>query len=236
MTYTFSTEASGFDRYAAEYDAALAQGLRVSGEDKDHFARRRVAWLTGSLARLCYRPASVMDFGCGTGSATPFLFEMIGVTSVVGVDISARSLEYACREHGHTGAQFLPFSEYAPRGTVDLVFCNGVFHHIPLADRVAAVRYIHQSLRPGGIFVMWENNPWNPGTRLVMKRIPFDRDAITITAPQARVLVRANGFEVLRTDFLFIFPRALRWLRGLEPLVSTLPFGAQYQVLCRKLE
>jgi SAM-dependent methyltransferase len=235
MADTFSTEASEFDRYAAEYDAALAQGLSVSGEDKDHFARGRVEWLTGSLARLPYRPASVMDFGCGTGSATPFLFEMSGVTTVVGVDISARSLDYARREHGHTGAQFLLFSEYEPRATLDLAFCNGVFHHIPPADRAGAVRYIHRSLRPGGIFAMWENNPWNPGTRLVMSRIPFDRDAITLTPPEARSLVRANGFDVLRTDFLFIFPRSLRWLRGLEPLVSGLPFGAQYQVLCRKL-
>ena len=40
--------------------------------------------------------------------------------------------------------------------------------------------------------------------------------------------------DIIRIDFLFIFPRALRWFRTLEPLVSKLPLGAQYQVLCRK--
>jgi len=39
---------------------------------------------------------------------------------------------------------------------------------------------------------------------------------------------------VLRTDFLFIFPKMLGFLRGLEPQLSRFPFGAQYQLLCRK--
>ena len=67
-----------------------------------------------------------------------------------------------------------------------------------------------------------------------MSRIPFDRDAIPLTPYEARHLLQAGGFEALRTDFLFIFPRMLRWFRGIEPLLSKLPLGAQYQVLCRK--
>jgi SAM-dependent methyltransferase len=234
MSDAFPTEAADFDRYAAEYDAALARGLCVSGEDKEYFARGRVDCLAAYLARVQQRPEAVMDFGCGTGSATPFLLGMDGVISLLGVDISARSLDQARREHGTTAARFLLFSDYEPDGTLDLAFCNGVFHHIPPGDRAAAVRYIYRSLRPGGLFALWENNPWNPGTRYVMSRIPFDRDAITLTPGEARDLVRANGFDVVQTDFLFIFPRMLRWLRGLEPLVARLPLGAQYQILCRK--
>ena len=115
-----------------------------------------------------------------------------------------------------------------------MVFCNGVFHHILPAERAAAVDYIFHNLRPGGIFAFWENNPWNPGTRYVMSRIPFDRDAITLSPPTARRLLCDGGFEIERTDFLFLFPRALGWLRGIEPLVCRLPLGAQYQVLARK--
>jgi SAM-dependent methyltransferase len=229
-----NTEAADFDRYAAEYDAALARGLSVSGEDKEHFARGRVDWLAGCLARLNVKPKTVLDFGCGTGSATPFLLGMPGMTSLVGVDVSARSLEHARQEHGGAAARFHLFSDYQPDGSIDLAFCNGVFHHVPLGERAAAVQYIARALRPGGVFAMWENNPWNPGTRYVMSRIPFDRDAVTLTPPEGRALVRANGFDIVDTTFLFIFPRALRWLRGLEPPLARLPFGAQYQVLCRK--
>ena len=47
-------------------------------------------------------------------------------------------------------------------------------------------------------------------------------------------VAKAMHGEVLRTDFLFIFPRVLKWLRWIEPLVSRLPLGGQYLVLGRK--
>jgi hypothetical protein len=66
-----------------------------------------------------------------------------------------------------------------------------------------------------------------------MSRVSFDENAITITPPEARRLLRAAGFEIVETDFLFIFPRVLRFLRPLERLVTRLPLGGQYLVLCR---
>jgi hypothetical protein len=81
---------------------------------------------------------------------------------------------------------------------------------------------------------MWENNPWSPGARLVMSRIPFDRDAIMVWPVQARRLVREAGLSVLGTDFAFVFPRSLRFLRSTESSLRRLPLGAQYQVLSIK--
>jgi hypothetical protein len=96
------------------------------------------------------------------------------------------------------------------------------------------VDYIYRSLRPGGWFALWENNPWNPGTRYVMSQCAFDRDAVTLTPPEAARLLQAGGLRVLRTDFLFVFPRFLKFLRVMEAGLARLPLGAQYQVLCRK--
>ena len=223
-----------FDAYADDYDVALARGISVSGEKKDYFAQRRIEWLRDCLKLFSAPATRLMDFGCGTGSSSRLFFDILGVEYFVGMDQSENSLEIARRKHGSKHAQFLLFDEYQPRGQFDLVFCNGVFHHIPPLDRAHAIDYILRSLRPGGLFAFWENNPWNPGTRYVMSRIPFDRDAITLSAPEARALLRVGGFDILRTDFLFIFPRILHWCRGIEPLCSRLPFGAQYQVLCRK--
>ena len=223
-----------FDDYADNYDAALDRGISLSGEDKKYFARRRLEWLRNCLQGLTGHPERVMDFGCGSGSATPFLFDILGASFVLGVDTSAKSLVLAERQYGSDRAEFQSLNQCQPSGTLDLVYSNGVFHHIPPQERATSVHGIWSFLRPGGIFAFWENNPWNPGTRLVMSRIPFDRDAITLTAPEARRMLRACGFEVLRTDFLFIFPRALKRLRGVEPRLSSFPFGAQYQILCRK--
>ena len=84
-------------------------------------------------------------------------------------------------------------------------------------ERAGAIDYIYRALRPGGLMAFWENNPWNPGTRYVMSRIPFDRDAITLSAREAQGLIRTGGLDVLRTDFLFIFPKGT----GLLPKTRT---------------
>jgi SAM-dependent methyltransferase len=226
---------SEFDAYAAEYDAQLARGISISGEDKNYFARGRVVWLARCLARLQKHPRTALDFGCGTGSATPFLLNQLKLNSLVGVDASVQSLEIARRTHGDR-ARFIPLAEYRPEGSFDLVFCNGVFHHISPCDRVTALDTIYSSLRPGGVLAFWENNPWNLGTRYIMRRIPFDRNASTLSPPAAQRLLRKRGLEAMRIDFLFFFPRFLAWLRWLEPGLIRLPLGAQYQVLCQKPE
>jgi SAM-dependent methyltransferase len=223
-----------FDDYAEEYDAHLAQAISVSGEEKDYFARGRIDWVSKYLSAKSVGVESVMDFGCGTGGSTPHLLELLGAGLVLGLDVSAKSLGVARRLHGSERARFMEFGEYRPRQEVDLAVANNVFHHIAPAERRDSVRYIFDSLRPGGLLAFWENNPWNPATLYMMRQCEFDRDAITLSFPEARGLLRAGGFEVVCTNFLFIFPRALSRLRWLEPRVARLPLGTQYLVLCRK--
>jgi len=230
----FTNNSAEFDEYAANYDAELARGLAISGEDKIYFARGRVEWLANLLRLLGERPSHLMDFGCGTGTSAQLLLEIVGGKSLVGVDTSGMSLQIAERQHGSERTRFVLFSEYQPAGEIDLAFCNGVFHHIPPDERGAAVDYVFRALRPGGLFAFWENNPWNPGTRYVMSRTPFDRDAVPVAPTSAQRLLLSGGFEIVRRDFLFIFPKALKVFRHIEPHVSRLPLGAQYQVLCRK--
>jgi len=75
----------------------------------------------------------------------------------------------------------------------------------------------------------------NPGARLVMRRIPFDRDARMISAARARRLLRAAGFGALQpARFLFFFPRQLARLRFAEPWLSRVPLGAQYCVIGKR--
>jgi SAM-dependent methyltransferase len=119
------------------------------------------------------------------------------------------------------------------KGEFHLAYCNGVFHHIAPGERLEALALIRGALGAGGLFSFWENNPWSPAARYVMSRCAFDRDAILLSPPEARALLRRGGFQILRTDFRFIFPRALRALRPVEDAVYRLPLGAQYQVLCR---
>lgn len=225
-----------FDQYAEQYDAALAKGISVSGEDKNFFAQGRIAWTAQYVGKKANpgKPLSVLDYGCGTGSATPFLLADMGADAVVGVDISPASIRVAERDHADPHARYATLDGYVPDGTMDGVFTNGVFHHIPVDERQGALDYVYRSLKPGGWFALWENNWLSPATRYVMSRCPFDADAIPLTPHTAHtMLLDHGGFEIVRTDFLFIFPRVLGFLRALEPKLSQLPLGTQYQVLCR---
>jgi SAM-dependent methyltransferase len=149
------------------------------------------------------------------------------------VDPSESSLEEARIQWADYGVSFATGTSDRI-GTCDLAFCNGVFHHIPVEDRPAAFASVRETLKPGGYFAFWENNPWNPLTRLAMRLVPFDADAILVWPGEAGRLLRKNGFEVLSTDYVFFFPKFLSAFRFLEPWLRWLPLGGQYLVLCRK--
>ena len=221
-----------FDAYESNYDEALQRGLSLSGENKDFFALGRIQILARWLPNASFQ--RVLDYGCGTGSATPHLLALPGLTSLVGADVSDRSIARARTIWQHPKAEFCNLSALSTQAPFDLVFCNGVFHHIPVGERAEALSQIHRCLRSGGVLAFWENNPWNPGTRWVMSRIPFDREASLLWPGSARRLLSRARLEVIRTHFAFIFPKPLRWLRWMEWPLHRIPFGAQYLILARK--
>jgi hypothetical protein len=132
------------------------------------------------------------------------------------------------------GASVVQHDELQMDSEVDLVYCNGVFHHIERADRILAVATLAKAIRPGGLATIWDNSPLNPGTRLVMSRIPFDRGAQLLGPQELEVLQVSANLAPVATEFHFVFPR---WLRALEPLerrMTRLPFGGQFLVAGRR--
>jgi SAM-dependent methyltransferase len=196
-----------FDHFADDYDAALNEGISISGEDKYFFAEGRISWLKGVLEDLAFEAKAILDFGCGIGSAIPFLIKILNPHAVLGIDPSGKSLRIAQENNDSEYVRFRQLDEYVPDEEIDLAYCNGVFHHIPVEERLRSASYVYRSLKNNGIFAFWETNPWNLGARYCMWKNPFDKDAKAITAGQAKRLLRASGFKVLRTDYLFIFPR-----------------------------
>lgn len=224
---------AGFDAHAERYQQELAQGLMLSGESSDFFLRGRLGRVLERLRREAPEPSRIVDFGCGVGDAAVVLRELFPAAQLTGVDISQASLDEATRRHGALCDYRQPHTLRA--GDTDLVYCNGVFHHIPVAHRAAAMAQIVATLKPGAHFAFWDNNPWSPAARWVMSRIPFDHDAVMVWPKQARQLIAAAGLEVLGTEFHFIWPRSLRFLRFTERWFRALPLAAQYLVWARKL-
>ena len=86
MSQPLTEAKTDFDAYAATYDAALARGLSISGEDKNYFARGRIVWVARCSESLAGAPRIAMDFGCGTWSRHTILIERTDLESLVGVD------------------------------------------------------------------------------------------------------------------------------------------------------
>jgi SAM-dependent methyltransferase len=222
-----------FDK-SDEYEEMLAQGLRLSGEDRHYFIAGRLGAMRDWLGPG-FRPRAILDFGCGIGDTVVRLAELYPDAEITGVDAAEPAVEHARRAHGGARIRFESLAEFRPKGSYDLCYSNGVFHHIAPSERVRAAGLVRDALAPRGRFALMENNPWNPGTRMVMRRIPFDRDAIPLAPPESRSLLASAGFECAPARFLFFFPRALAWLRASEPWLARIPFGAQYCVLATRV-
>jgi SAM-dependent methyltransferase len=229
-----SNKTAEFDSFAASYDSDLDKGISFSGEDKDYFANGRVQLLSKRLKQIGNTPVKIMDFGCGTGSAIAFLRNQFPQALIVGAEVSEKSIQIAQQVHNHKNVQFILLENLSLDQSFDLVFCNGVFHHIPKHERPAAIETIRAVLRTGGCFALWENNPWNPGTRIVMSRIPFDRDADPINPLESKRMLLDGKFHIARIDFAFYFPKFLKLFRCFEPMLLKLPLGAQYQIIATK--
>jgi SAM-dependent methyltransferase len=221
-----------FDSFANTYDQELAKSLAITGESREYYARQRIDWTAHCLKQAGGWVRRILDYGCGDGANAPLLSAAFKA-HVVGVDVSSASIAQARQSRAAADLSFLCADEWRPDGTVDLAFTNGVFHHIPPAERKDCLVAIRRGLRPGGLFAFWENNPWNVGTRYVMSQCAFDKNAIMISPREARRILSEAGFRVARTDSLFFFPHRLRFLRPAERCLRTLPLGGQYFVLCQ---
>lgn len=115
---------------------------------------------------------------------------------------------------------------------VDLVVVANVLHHVEPTVRPDFLEEVAlPALLPGGRIVVFEHNPYNPITRLVVRSCPFDQDARLLPPSAAVALLQNCRLRVDQRDYIVFFPRFLRFLRGLEGLMGRLPVGAQYMVV-----
>lgn len=224
-----------FDRHARQYDFELEKGIRLSGEEKEYFVRGRLHAVRDYFRQAAMTPGRMIEFGCGIGTNIGVVRELWPEVEITGLDVSEQSLQVARSAFGGMHVRFMTPEALRQRSEdpVDWVICNGVFHHIPPLERSGALALIRSLLRPGGLFTLFDNNPFNPGARLVMRRIPFDRDAEMVSPYRLMARLPALGYRDISCRFLFVFPRFLSFLRFLERPLAPLPLGAQYGVFAR---
>ena len=109
----------------------------------------------------------ILDAGCGSGVGTEYLVHLNPQAQVVGIDLSAGTLEVAkkrCQSSGADRVEFHHLSIYDVEQIpeqFDLINCVGVLHHLP--DPIRGIQALAKKLAPGGlmhIFVYGELGRW----------------------------------------------------------------------------
>jgi ubiquinone/menaquinone biosynthesis C-methylase UbiE len=110
-----------------------------------------------------------IDIGCGTGSVTRLMANLVGKTGrVVGVDIDNRYLQYCNRNiNSRQNIEFVHDdickSQLDSEERFDIVYSRFMFHH--LTDRREAVRSMKRLTKKGGI-IMIQDLDHAPGSWL----------------------------------------------------------------------
>jgi SAM-dependent methyltransferase len=230
-----------FDQVARDYERIHNRSL-PPGVRSDQFVAQRAAMLIEWI-RFDYRGREFgyLDFGCGNGRLFKLLLESErlkplfdrGHLQLFGFDTSMESLKEAEALSGEGRVCLVDdFARFPPGARFDLVTACNVFHHIPRAERAATSMRLAEWMRPGAHLVVWEHNPFNPFTRVLVELCPFDKEARLLRLSETRRLF-GQSFRYLRHAYLYVFPPGLHRfgpLRRLEDRIAPLPIGAQYWV------
>lgn len=218
-----------FDQYAGQYDRVLGETIPEYLNEDGYFAEYKIALMA---ARLGSKPARILDFGCGAGRSLPYLEQYFPDAELYGYDVSPASLEIASKRASRARL----FSDWSSIAAMrfDAIFAANVFHHIPVAQRQQALTQCREVLAENGQMFLFEHNPFNPVTRWIFERCPFDVDAEMLSLGAALNLARQAGFHSEQHGYTLFFPRQFAFLRGLEFCLKRLPLGAQYYVQLAK--
>lgn len=223
-----------FDKFAHNYRTAHSTPLQLTGDSSTFFAKYKAEKLAEWLPTIFTgTPTSILDFGCGDGLMTHFVKQQFPKAALYGVDPSSESIKIA--QEQYPDLTFLVSDMTLPfflDGQFDVIYAAGVFHHIPFEFHEHFMQELNRILKPGGILVIFELNPLNPGTRYIFKNAPMDANATMLTPWYTQKLVKPYGKPTLK--FYAFFPHFLKKLRCTEKFLTKLPLGGLYASLLKK--
>ena len=216
--------------YREELDRALA----FTGANHALVARARADELVRLAERHLGEPATLdaLDVGCGIGLTDRQLRGRFA--SLTGTDVSAAALETAAR--ANPGVRYeraerglLPFGD----GIFDLVFASHVLQVVPASERPRFVSELSRVTRRGGLVAVVEHNPYNPGTRLVVRRFRSEQPIVMLSPVRTKRLLRENGLTPVDAAFFLLLPSRRSNVLRIERALRRLPVAAQYYVAAR---
>jgi SAM-dependent methyltransferase len=219
-----------FDNFTDNYNQLLNEKTRFFSSNVEYFA-----WYKVDIVRKqVHAPVSrLLEYGCGIGRNIKFLQQAFPNAVIVGSDISRGSLEIARRDN--VGVEFVQEDEnMEPVGLFDVILVAGVFHHVPIEQRVAVARSIFKRLSSTGLLFIFEHNPFNPVTRRIVSNCPYDEDVVLLTLIELQNILDQAALSIECKAYCLFVPPNLSVLSWLESKLAWLPLGGQYWVKAKR--
>lgn len=224
-----------FDEHARCYSETIDQSLSTYGASHDFFTRHKARLIEHLLTarRLDPSKMDLLDVGCGIGA----IHSLIGdkFASITGVDVSADSIAKAKVDFpDHTYITYDGHRLPADDASIDMTMAICVFHHVPPAEWQNLAAEMLRVLRPSGVALVIEHNPWNLVTRRIVNTCPIDRDAVLLSRPKTRALFRDAGARDVVARSILSIPPKTDFLMRIDAGFGLLPLGAQYYCIIRR--
>lgn len=155
-------------------------------------------YLDAELGGSGFAKKKILDLGCGTGNRSIDIARKFPDASVVGIDISERSIQIANNQkEGLSNIEFIcdDFTSCQIDQTYDIVISMGVIHH--LQDPQSGVRKIRDFMKEDGLCILWLYHTYGEFDRLLM------RDLMSILLGE-KFYDRNEAVELLRDIGLHI--------------------------------
>ncbi|MBW3596990.1 MAG: methyltransferase domain-containing protein [Planctomycetes bacterium] len=207
-----------------------AKTQRSFGFEWTQFSQIRAEWEKNFWGYMAPKTSDffsgklVLDAGCGMGRhlyhCARHSEEAIGVDFSRSVDAAFQNTQHLPNVHLVQGdLQQLPFGDR----TFDFVYCLGVLHHVPEADR--ALRQLLNRLRPGGemrVYLYWDLSDGPRWKRNVLRTVTVSR---TITTRLPHRVLGILCYPIAAGAWLtFVAPyKALSRVAATKQLAAVLP-------------
>jgi|APSaa5957512493_1039668.scaffolds.fasta_scaffold03862_6 trans-aconitate methyltransferase len=220
-----------FNDYADSYNSDLIDQkaiYKLFTSKRDFFFEYKFDIL---VRHIKTSPQNILDFGCGVGLCLPYLKNIFPRGKISATDISESSLSVV--SNLYPDVNIIPDHQLS-NNHYDLIFCSGVFHHIPFDERLVVLRRLIRCLNPGGILCVFEHNPYNPITQRMVSSCIFDQDAQLISRNNMEKMIKILPFEILTSKYCLFFPEIFSKWKRIERHIGWIPFGGQYFILAEK--
>ncbi|OGW92216.1 MAG: hypothetical protein A3E74_03985, partial [Omnitrophica bacterium RIFCSPHIGHO2_12_FULL_44_12] len=224
-----------FDVHANEYENELNRWLNQRFGTSKTYVNRAKAQELITLLKLNKDSNALgkllcLDVGCGTGAIASYLCQ--NNIKTIGVDLSYHMIQSGQKCAPNQAQCIVSPSTRLPfeSGFFDCCYTVCLFHHLSEPDQIKTLREMKRVTKRGGLVTIFEHNPYNPVSQLIVKLSPLDKNVRLLTKSKVNQLFSETGIQTVLQKYILFFPEFMSKLNYLETYMNQWPMGCQYLV------